>query len=199
MTLQDSTLTTLIGSRICHDLISPLGAIGNGIELLQMAGLPETPEMALINESVQNANQRIRFFRIAFGAAHEDQNVSETEIQHVLATGSDGRRVQIDWQPQGAQPRQGIKLAFLLIQCFESAMPWGGEVSVSRHADSWTLRGRAEKMKMDDDLWALLDQATPPSDLPAAQVHFALVAPELAHQGRRIRIERGGNDIVVSY
>lgn len=199
MTLQDSTLTTLIGSRICHDLISPLGAIGNGIELLQMSGVSESPEMALISESVQNANQRIRFFRIAFGAARAGQNVSETEIRQVLATGGDGRKVHIEWQPKGEQPRQGVKLAFLLIQCFESAMPWGGEVSVARHADSWTLTARAEKMKVEDAFWALLDQTTPPPDLPAAQVHFALVAPELADQGRTIRVSRSESAINIDF
>ena len=62
-------LTALVGSRICHDLISPLGAIGNGLELLQLSGLPQGPEWALIAESVENASARIRFFRIAYGAA----------------------------------------------------------------------------------------------------------------------------------
>jgi histidine phosphotransferase ChpT len=62
-------LTSLIGSRICHDLISPLGAIGNGVELLAMSEVAKGPEMSLIAESVENANARIRFFRVAFGAA----------------------------------------------------------------------------------------------------------------------------------
>ncbi|HMS96693.1 MAG TPA: histidine phosphotransferase, partial [Tabrizicola sp.] len=59
-------LAALIASRICHDLISPLGAIGNGVELLAMerAG----PELDLLSESVAHANARIRLFRISFGA-----------------------------------------------------------------------------------------------------------------------------------
>ena len=65
-------LAALISSRICHDLISPIGAINNGLELLGMSGQSlDTPEMSLINESVQNASARIRFFRIAYGAASE--------------------------------------------------------------------------------------------------------------------------------
>ena len=67
MTQDAIELNDLIGSRICHDLISPLGAIGNGVELLTMSGMTEVPEMTLISESVENANARIRFFRIAFG------------------------------------------------------------------------------------------------------------------------------------
>ena len=54
-------LAALIGSRICHDLISPIGAIGNGVELMMMDGTAKTPELALIAESVANANARIRY------------------------------------------------------------------------------------------------------------------------------------------
>ncbi len=59
-TPQSPDLAALIGSRICHDLISPIGAIGNGLELLSMAGAGG-PEVALISDSVSNANARIRF------------------------------------------------------------------------------------------------------------------------------------------
>ncbi len=45
-------LAALVGSRICHDLISPIGAIGNGVELMMMEGAAKGPEMALITESV---------------------------------------------------------------------------------------------------------------------------------------------------
>ena len=69
-------LNALLGSRICHDLISPLSAIGNGIELLTLSGVDAPSEIALISESVDNANTRIRFFRVAFGAAREDQQIS---------------------------------------------------------------------------------------------------------------------------
>ena len=62
-------LASLIGSRICHDLISPIGAICNGLELMQLDGRPISPEMTLISESVNHANARIRFLRVAFGMA----------------------------------------------------------------------------------------------------------------------------------
>ncbi|MEP3017383.1 MAG: histidine phosphotransferase, partial [Tateyamaria sp.] len=53
-------LGALIGSRICHDLISPIGAINNGLELLGMSNEREGPELDLISESVGNASARIR-------------------------------------------------------------------------------------------------------------------------------------------
>jgi len=78
-------LNALVGSRICHDLISPIGAIGNGVELLQMESAAQGPELALISESVTNANARIRFFRIAFGAAGRDQRIGRSEVAGILA------------------------------------------------------------------------------------------------------------------
>ena len=64
-------IAALIASRICHDLISPIGAIGNGMELMALSSGQEqsSPELDLISQSVENANARIRFFRIAYGSA----------------------------------------------------------------------------------------------------------------------------------
>ena len=87
-------ISALVSSRICHDLVSPLGAIGNGVELLGMSGAPEGPELQLINESVENANARLRFFRIAFGAASADQVISRSEI---LATRARACRCPRRW------------------------------------------------------------------------------------------------------
>ena len=61
----NASLATLIGSRICHDLISPIGAINNGLELLELTGGAQGPEMDLISNSVEHAEARIKFFRIA--------------------------------------------------------------------------------------------------------------------------------------
>ena len=77
-------INALLGSRICHDLISPLGAISNGVELLTMSGSASAPEIALIAESVENANARIRLYRIAFGIASENQGVGSSEVRNIL-------------------------------------------------------------------------------------------------------------------
>ena len=73
-------LAALVGSRICHDLISPIGAIGNGVELMMMDRASASPELALIAESVASANARIRYFRVAFGTAGADQRIARSEV-----------------------------------------------------------------------------------------------------------------------
>ncbi|NDW52227.1 histidine phosphotransferase family protein [Aliiroseovarius sp. PrR006] len=199
MTKQDRDLTALIGSRICHDLISPLGAIGNGVELLQLSGMGDSPEMALIAESVTNANLRIRFFRVAFGAAADGQSLSEKEIRAVLAPGVDGRKININWQPAGDLPRAEVKLAFLALQCFESAMPWGGHLTVSRAGGRWQMSAQGERLNINPDLWALLSAGNPDVEVPPAQVHFALVRPELQRQDRSATVRTADHSIDLTF
>ena len=112
-------LVALLGSRICHDLISPIGAISNGVELLMMDGSTMGPEIALISESVANANARIRFFRVAYGISGADQRIGKAEVVSILSDLTRGGRLTIDWRGPADLPRREVKLAFLLIQ-----LPW---------------------------------------------------------------------------
>ena len=129
MNMRSSDLVALIGSRICHDLISPIGAIGNGIELIGLTSSGGGPEMALISESVSNAQARIRFYRVAFGAGNAGQNVTGAEASEILRDVYGAGRVSIAWEPCGEIRRPEAKLAFLLVQCLESAMPQGGRIA----------------------------------------------------------------------
>ena len=188
-------LLDLIGSRICHDLISPLGAIGNGVELLSMTPAANSPELALIAESIGAANARIRFYRVAFGAAGEGQRMGRSEVASILADTTRGSRLTIDWAPQGDPSRAEVKLAFLLIQCLETAMPYGGRIAVTHEAGRWQIRGTAPRMKLDPNLWALLTSPDPAPAVSAAQVHFLLAPRELRRADRRLAVEMSEGEI----
>ncbi|MBE2274987.1 MAG: histidine phosphotransferase [Rhodobacteraceae bacterium] len=179
-------LAALIGSRICHDLISPIGAIGNGVELLMMDRGAASPELALIAESVANANARIRFFRVAFGATGSDQRIARGEVAAILGDMTRGGRLSVDWQSPPDLARREVKLAFLLLQCMETAMAWGGRVRISRDDEGWTMDGAAARLKIDPALWEVLTTRHAPADIGAGHVHFALVPEELRVQGRRL-------------
>lgn len=189
MTVPPRDLTALIGSRICHDLISPLGAIGNGVELLTMSGAESGPEISLISESVENATARIRFFRVAFGAAKSGQMIGQPEITGILRDVSRSGRLAFDWQPKTDLPRQQVKLAFLVLQCFESAMPWGGSVSVATVGDQWALTGEADRMNLKPDLWEILSRPCSAAELEPAEVHFALAPIAAEVIGRQLQVE----------
>lgn len=181
-------LTALLGSRICHDLISPLGAIGNGVELLMMDSATTGPEVALISESVAAASARIRFFRVAFGAASADQRMGRPEITGILSETTKGGRLSVDWLVPGDLPRREVKLAFLALQCLESAMPWGGRVSFERDGPRWAVKGTARKFRIEPPLWDGLGTPTGPAEVTPAQVHFALLPVEAHRLGRRVQV-----------
>lgn len=177
-------ISALVSSRICHDLVSPLGAIGNGVELLGMSGAPEGPELQLINESVENANARLRFFRIAFGAASADQVISRSEILATLSAASRGGRLAYEWRAVGDLPRRAVRAAFLLIQCLESAMAIGGHIIVDLQGDTWVITGESDRMNIDADLWDSLTNARARVPLSSALVQFALL-PEVLDDMKR--------------
>lgn len=193
-------LTALLGSRICHDLISPIGAIGNGVELMMMAGASSSPEMALIADSVANANARIKFFRVAFGApGANEQRIGRADVTAILDGLSRGSRVSLSWQSPADLSRREVKLAFLAILCLETAMPHGGKVTVDRGDTRWTLRGEADRLRISPDLWEMLSNPAALPDLSPAQVHFALLRDEIARQHRRLTVELGDVALRLSY
>lgn len=191
MTENVGDLNALLGSRICHDLISPLGAIGNGVELLLMSGLSGAPEIALISESVENANARVRFFRIAFGAASEGQMTGRAEIVSILNGITKGGRLTIEWLPLEDCLRNDVKLIFLLLQCFETAMPFGGSISVKTTDTGWAVKGRAERLKPDEALWSVFSGGNPGDALSSSTVHFALASTMAQAMGRPIQVSFG--------
>jgi len=192
-------LAALIGSRICHDLISPIGAIGNGVELMMMDGTAKTPELALIAESVANANARIRYFRVAFGSAGADQRIGRREAAGIIADMTRGGRLQVEWISPSDLSRREVKLAFLLLQCLETAMAYGGKIRVEKGESGWVMQAEAPRLKIDPALWEVLTERHAPAEIGAGQVHFALVPEELHAQGKRLVAELRENGIKLSF
>jgi len=181
-------LVALVGSRICHDLISPIGAINNGLELMTLAGSGGGPEMSLIGESVGNASARIRFFRIAFGAAG-DQMIGHTEVCAILRDLYDGGRLTVTWSPSTPQPRAAVRLAFLAILCCETAMPYGGTLDVQQFQGNWTLTALADRMNVDETLWCMLSGAAAVTEnLLPSHVQFGLIPRIALDEGRKIKV-----------
>ena len=193
-------LAALMGSRMCHDLISPIGAIGNGVELMMMDGSAAGPELALIVDSVANANARIRFFRVAFGASgSSDQRIGLPEVKSTLSDLTRGGRTTISWTSGPDLSRREVKLVFLSIQCMESALPQGGRITVEKGETRWTLRAEAARLKIDANLWEVLSNPVAQTDIGPAEVHFVLLRDELTRQHRRLTTELTEGGIRMSF
>lgn len=191
-------LAALIGSRICHDLISPIGAIHNGLELLDMSGEVAGPEMGLISESVTNAEARIRYFRLAYGAAN-DHDIPRSEVASVLKDISAGGRLTIEWTPIDACSRRDVRLALLAVQCMETALPFGGAITVLKDGAHWTITGKAERTSIEPKLWAGLSDPTANPDITPALVQFALLPAAIEDSGRRLMVDTTDGQMTIRF
>lgn len=195
---EPKNLVALVGSRICHDLISPIGAINNGLELLTLSGADSGPEMSLINQSVGNASARIRFFRIAFGAAG-DQMIGQTEVSAILRDLYAEGRLTLNWSPTAPQSRAAIRLVFLAILCFETAMPYGGTLDIEEKNTKWILTGRADRLIIEDTLWNMLSGGGTPDNLLPSHVQFALMPLIAAAENRSLRVVAEASHLTLGF
>ncbi|SMX31334.1 histidine phosphotransferase family protein [Octadecabacter ascidiaceicola] len=194
-----SNLNALLGSRICHDLINPLGAIGNGIELLGLSGVADSPEMALVTESVQNASAKVRFMRLAFGDANADQVVQRGEIISVLEAISNGSRVTYSWAVPDDQSRLDVRIALLAVMCVETALPLGGDIYIAQDQGDWTIHAKHDRLNLDPALWAPLSKGDHADNLTPAQVHFGLL-PQMADQAdRKLAFSHGSDWVAIKF
>ena len=186
--IAQADLAQLLGSRLCHDLVSPLGAIGNGVELLEMSpefpGIGASPELMLIAESVAAARARIQLFRVAFGQAQGDQRVSRASLAQLLDGFSGQGRLRVQLEAEGDFARVELRMIMLAMMCLESALPWGGAVTVVHDGGRWRLVGQADRVKQDPALWAWLGGDDPLTPAPS-EVHFALLAQALVDANRQ--------------
>ena len=94
----------LLVSHLCHELVSPVGAIGNGVELLEEMGTLDQDAVDLIAQSSRTAAAKLRLLRVVYGSAGLSSDFRFPEVQKALTDlfTIDGK-VTLDWQ---ARPRQ---------------------------------------------------------------------------------------------
>ncbi|MFU0505504.1 histidine phosphotransferase ChpT [Pseudaminobacter sp. NGMCC 1.201702] len=131
-TLSAPDLAALLCSRVCHDIISPVGAINNGLELLDEGGADEDA-MNLIRASATNASARLQFARIAFGAAGSAGMMIDTGDAEAVATAFlKNEKPELVWSGGRALlPKNKVKLLLNLILVANAAIPRGGKLVVT--------------------------------------------------------------------
>lgn len=153
-------LAALLCSRLCHDLLSPVGAMNNGLELLADEHDPEMRKrcMDLLAESAKSAADKLKFFRLAFGAAGGfGSEVDPAEAKAViepLVTG-DGR-TSLEWSvPAGMMPKRAIKILLNLVLIAKDALVRGGVL----HVGAESANGQNEIVIRAEGPRIILDEA----------------------------------------
>jgi histidine phosphotransferase ChpT len=127
-------LAALLCSRVCHDLISPTGAIVNGLEVLEDGGDAETKTFALdlIKKSARTASARLQFCRLAFGAAGSAGAQIDVGDAETMARGfiEDGK-IKLAWNlPRLLLPKNRVKLLLNMLIIASQTIPRGGTLTV---------------------------------------------------------------------
>ncbi len=194
MTQSSDKIAALIGSRICHDLISPVGAVANGLELLELAGTPRGPELTLVAESAGHASARIRFFRLVFGDASAGESVPGESIAELLRVIHGHGRITVDWQAEGHYPRHKIKAVLMALLCVEQALSGGGRISLRETGGNWRIHASGAGGSRDPALWDMLRGAPAPARISPAAVQFLLLPSAAAAAGFRIDLSTSSPD-----
>ncbi|NNU80473.1 hypothetical protein HMH01_08470 [Halovulum dunhuangense] len=179
-------LTGLVSSRICHDLVNPVGAIGNGVELLSCLGrTTAAPELELIADSVNATVQKLRLFRLAFGDAAPQDRVALAELRPILGALVSGRWKLVLTVEGSELPRTTAKAALLALLCKEHCLPLGGETRLVLSAGAVGIETTAPRLRDAEALWRLLEHPDAEARVRPAEVQFLLLGQLLQARGAR--------------
>ncbi|MGK6323634.1 histidine phosphotransferase family protein [Sphingomonas sp. DT-51] len=182
MSISPVDFASLLCSRLCHDLLSPVGALNNGLELLNDETDPEMRArcLELLNESARVSANKLKFFRLAFGAAGgfgERVDVREAR-QAVEGLLGDNKRLQLQWLIEEPElPKAAVKVLLNLALIAGDTLVRGGTVTIGVEENSETteivLRAEGPRLVLDPELRATLtDGAAGGAITPRAAAAF---------------------------
>lgn len=138
----DFRVLELLMSKVCHDLVSPVSAINNGVELIEDIGGSVVDEaMKLIGDSAAHASRRLRLFRVAYGRAGSEENLPLRDVRQIAEQYLSVGKVALRWpddQPAEALAlhRGFLKTALNLVILSEELLAYGGTVTLRRATES---------------------------------------------------------------
>lgn len=182
----------LLNARLCHELVSPVGAINNGVELLD----DEDPEfirdaIQLIGQSARKAGQKLQFYRFAYGtAASSSTAASGASNGRELVTGLlEGGKVRCDWSAEAAAlPALWQRVACNMVVLAAEALPRGGEVVVRPLGDGIGVEVAAsgDSVNVAAELCAAFDPGIAVAELTSRSVHAYFTARLTAELGGKL-------------
>jgi histidine phosphotransferase ChpT len=186
-------LAALLCSRLCHDMLSPVGALSNGLELLADEKDPEmrTRCFELLEQSARVSTDKLKFFRLAYGAAggFGDAVHAEEPRELIAALVAANERVELEWAvSEVALPKAAVKVLLNLASIAFDALVRGGTLSVGAErrdgATEIAVRAAGSGVAFDGSIGKALDGSLSEADLSGR------TAP--AHMIRLLAEELGG-------
>jgi histidine phosphotransferase ChpT len=191
LNISPTDFASLLCSRLCHDLLSPVGALNNGLELLADEHDPEMRQrvLELLNESARASANKLKFFRLAFGAAGGFGETVDTREAHAAIEGlfGDNHRINVGWMiDEPVLQKAAIKVLLNLALIAGDALIRGGQLDIGAEVSGGmveiVVRGDGPRIVLDPELRSAL--AGGRDELPITpRAAAAFLVHELVTQG----------------
>ena len=170
-------LASLLCSRLCHDLLSPVGALNNGIELLADETDPDMRErcIELLADSARATANKLKFFRLAFGAAGGfgeaiDTREAKNAIEGLYGAGN---KIELGWMVGDVQlPKNAVKLLLNLVMIAGDSLLRGGTLDIGAEQNDQgveiAIRAEGPRILLDPTMKAMLAKGTTETVEPRA-------------------------------
>ncbi|WP_419797523.1 MAG: histidine phosphotransferase family protein [Terasakiella sp.] len=180
----------LLCSRLCHDLVGPVGAVNHGMELIEEENSPVLNEaIEMIGHSARQASNRLEFFRLAFGLSGGGSGLASMEQGRKLATGFLEKHIRLDW-PKNTElpwqdsevtvPKDVVKVILNLIMLGVDCLPRGGVLTLSQavlpEGLGIALVAEGQKAHVRDDIQSAIEANANCDSLSARTVQAFFLA-----------------------
>ena len=197
-------LAALLCSRVCHDLISPVGAIVNGLEVLDDNPKPEDRDFALdlIRKSARTASARLQFCRLAFGAAGSSSaQIDLGDAQNMAKGHIEDGKITLSWNlPRLLLPKNRVKLLLNMLVIAQQTIPRGGTLTIDPVGEGETMSFRVTaaglNARVPQNIVALLGASTAAIDAHAVQPYYTRLLAQAC--GLTVTLVPEGETVVIS-
>lgn len=211
MTTSSLELASLLCSRLCHDMLSPVGALSNGLELLAEEKDPEMRRRCfeLLEQSARISADKLKFFRLAFGAAGgfgEMVPVSEARALVDALVGNNGR-IAVNWAlASDSLPKPGIKTLLNLALIAIDSLVRGGTLDIGAElrtdedgggASEIVVRAAGPRIAFDPDIGRALDGSLPEGEISSRTAPAAMLRLLAESLGGGLQYAQGDDALVM--
>lgn len=199
-------LAALLCSRLCHDMLSPVGALSNGLELLADETDPAMRKQCieLMEQSATSSTNKLKFFRLAFGAAGgfgDAVPVEESQdVINALAEGAKG--VEVNWAIEGSSlPKPAVKVMLNFAQIAMDALVRGGSLDIGAEmregAAEIVVRASGERIAFDDAIGEAIEGNSSEEGLTSRTAAAHMIALLAEETGGGLQYKRSDDALVL--
>ena len=203
---QSIDLAAMLCSRLCHDMLSPVGALSNGLELLAMETDPEMRAnvMQLLEQSAHTSTNKLKFFRLAFGAAGGFGDRVDIEEPKALieALVYDKANITINWAlAEATMGKPAVKVLLNFAQIAIDALVRGGTLDIGAEmregACEIVVRAAGPKIAFDETIGKALDGSLDRSELTSRTAAAHMINLLAQQSGGGLQYHKGADALVL--